>query len=418
MAGGGALATTMSRVESTTRALLSCAIAVVIAYAFGAFDSLGNSLLAAYITDALGANATVGSLVASVFSGTVEARNLRVDEFERFPGGDRCLEVGSAVIHFDAAALCKRRVLVVTRAVLRDVRVVVSRRRDGAVNFGLADKRRRKSFYDAHPPGATSEPGSPTAESADDGFVVVVGDAPAPAPDFFDRAGEPPSKFEDAEPVLETGARALWGLLGRGVARARDYEASLEKKGRRRSAAEDLALEALAATREAAGAVAATADRAAARARDVLRATLLSAVDDALPDADEPPRASAIIDLRFAGPVRVEDLTLELVGPDGAALLAPPLRFAARDVDATSSPPSDGGGGGGPPSALRRVLRIALRGCVDDLLADRPEDAKRVAAALASLAVGDVKREGRAALRKHFPRTTEALQVEPRPTEP
>lgn len=104
------------------------------------------------------------------------------------------------------------------------------------------------------------------------------------------------------------------------------------------------------------------------------------------------------------------NLALELVAPDGTPLLAPPLVFESCEVDAAPETP----GPEKPPAALRRVLKAALRACVDDLLEHRPDEATRVAKALGVLAVDATKRSGRAALQKHFPKTTASLGAEPR----
>ena len=416
-----ALATSVTRVQHGIQSILSVVIAAVVAYAFGALDSLGNALLASYLSDALGGACAIGELGVFLVAGTAEAEGFAMAQPAHFPGG-KALEIAAAKVAFCPGALARERKLVVTEASLGDVSVVVSRHASGAVNFGLADKRKREAFYAAHPKGVAAEApvlrvDEPPSPKADDDWVEVPGGEEAPRRDFFDRAGEGPTLDRGEENPLEVQGKRLWGLLRTKVAEqvstrveaATHYEKTLRSQ-RRRSSIEDLALEALDFGRslnDAAGEIYEDQSaRALALAKKTARDTLTSALDAALDDDEESQeRTMPPIRVAVAGPVAVERLRLALISADGTALLDPPLAFEACRVVVEAADDD-----AHPAVVLRGVLKALLRRCLDDLIEHRPEDARRLAVALGEEAKKEAASLAQAKIAEHFPKTSAKLK--------
>ena len=449
---GASLARGVARVEQGVHSLLSLVIAIGVAYAFGALDVVSNALLASYLGEVLGAACRIQELSVCLFPGTAESKAFRMAEYANFPSTADALSIGAASVSFCPRSAFWRRLLVVKEAALRDVRVVVSRHSSGAVNYSLADKRKRASFYDEFPKtrGAgraaapvvrVAEPESPRCTSpGDDDFVMVDGGAPSRAsspeaveaePDFFDRAGDSPGLHGAAEPTpLEEAGSRLWGLLRTKVAEkveavvedATTYERTLRTQ-RRRSSIEDMALQAIDAGRTlnvvANEIYEDQSARALALAKKTARESLQAALDRALEDDDDDDDAAAAeargpppFRLAFAGPVTVSGLTLALVSADGTQLLDPPLAFerCAIPADALADDDAEAQAKAEPPAkVLKRALKLVLQQCLDDLVEHRPDEARRLASAIGEEAKKEATKLTVAHMEKHFPKTAKQL---------
>ena len=408
-------------------ALLSGAAGLGVAYAFGVVDRLAAWYACYDLSERLGAAVRVGSLAISLSrtSGAVVAEHVALAMAAGFPGGGDALEVGAAAVEFDLRRSFETRGLVVTRAKLRDVRVVVARHASGPVNFQLLDAAARRAFYAAREAEAAPEaPAAPeraltmeemcaaaAAEAEEDeaaevaaelqalhappgggggaGAGAAVGAAADLASAGLDAVGSGGGALWDA---LSTSAAAATGAVGGAVdgasRSATAYEATARKtKASRRNSVQAVALSALDASRSAreavGGAVESTQASAATWARNTVSAKLKAWLESIMTGTDGPPvdpPSFLYPGVTFVGAVHIDNLTVELVAPDGAAVLAPPLvleeivatRFAlkkARADDALAP----------PERVLLRCLKALIDAGIADVCESRLDEARRIA---------------------------------------
>ena len=309
-----------------------------------------------------------------------------------------------------------------TRAKLRDVRVVVARHASGVANFQLLDAAARRAFYAARE--AEAAPAAPEraptmeemcaaaaaeaeeAEAAEvaaeaqalhappgggggAGAGAAVGAAADLASAGLDAVGSGGGALWDA---LSTSAAAATGAVGGAVdgasKSATAYEATARKtKASRRNSVQAVALSALDASRSAreavGGAVESTQASAATWARNTVSAKLKAWLESIMTGTDGPPvdpPSFLYPGVTFVGAVHIDNLTVELVAPDGAAVLAPPLvleeivatKFAlkkARADDALAP----------PERVLLRCLKALIDAGIADVCESRLDEARRVA---------------------------------------
>ncbi|KAH8098005.1 oxidoreductase [Aureococcus anophagefferens] len=372
--GRGAGAAAAAAEPGARRRALSGAAGLGVAYAFGVVDRLAAWYACYDLSERLGAAVRVGSLASALSrtSGAVVAGDVALAMAAGFPGGGDALEVGAAEVEFDLRRSVETRGLVVTSAKLRDVRVVVARHASGLVNFQLLDAAARKAFYAARE--AEAAPEAPAAPERALTMEEMCAAAAAEA-----------EEEEAAEVAAELQALHAppGGGGGAGAGAAVGAAADLASAGLDAAVALS-ALDASRSAREAVGgAVESTQASAATWARNTVSAKLKAWLESIMTGTDGPPvdpPSFLYPGVTFVGAVHIDNLTVELVAPDGSAVLAPPLvleeivatRFAlkkARADDALAP----------PERVLLRCLKALIDAGIADICESRLDEARRIA---------------------------------------
>ena len=374
------------RVQSDVRSLLQVVIAFVVLYAFGAVDELVRRLVMRVLAEYWDTNVRIAALSVWAMSGRVDFDGVAVETW-RDRGFDKrkesdAVQVSKAVVFVDLRKAWSRLVFV-EGARVRKIRLVLMRRKDGTLNVEFFARKKRQTEQQR----TSSEPTSPGSklvhrlfnDEEDDDWV-----------DVSESLKQPNATTSEEETTSPSGkAKQLWSLLSTAASEA---EKHLRSKTAERSILEDAALYAIDAAQQAKSEVEVVTDQAKRWARDRARASLKDALKLLFDRAEQKNDSSVAapkwsIVFSAAATLEVTEFVVELLDARGRKLIDPPLVFEDRKLtDLRNLADPD------PARVLLRLGRLLTQSCVEDLVDRRPDDAARLATAIAKQLADDTKR--------------------------
>mmetsp|Transcript_27299 Transcript_27299/g.88202 ORF Transcript_27299/g.88202 Transcript_27299/m.88202 type:complete len:535 (+) Transcript_27299:61-1665(+) len=445
------LLSVMSRVQNDVRSLVQVVILVVLAYGFGVLDELVRRLVARLLAEYWDTKIRIAALSVWLASHRIDLDGIAVETWKHrgfAASGDAkdAVQISEASVFVDLRRAWNRLVFV-EGARVRKVRVVLMRRTDGTLNVEFFARKKRdnekqqrraedtkKGDDDERPeddhrreatttttrrgdqiihrgpdqqPQPAAEPSSSksstlrrffasspprqerTDDDTDDDWVEV---ATTPRNDGGTSSQESQQQQDVSSPG-GTKAKQLWSLLSSAASEA---EARL-RNANERSVLEDAALYAFDAAERAKSEVAVATDQAKRWARDRARASLGEALKLLFDRAELGVEASTwSIVFATDASLEVDEFVVELLDAEGRDLIDPPLVFERRVLTDLFC----ANGGDEPTRVLIRLGRLLAQSCVEDLVDRRPDDAARLAKAIAKAIADDTKRAAKTNLAK------------------
>ena len=388
----------LERVQSDVRSLCQVVIAFVVLYAFGVVDEVLRRVVGRFLADYWETKVKFAAMSVWLGSGRVELDGVRVENWRGFSRRkEAAVEMWRASVYVDFFSL-RQKVVLVEKAKIGKLRLVLMRRKDGTLNVEFFAKKRRLQEL---PKSDSSD------EEAEDGWVDVTKALPSVA--------------------TKSTANQLWNLLSSGLSEAEARMRSNDERG----VLEDAALYALDAAERAKTEVASATDQARKWARDRARSSLKEALRVLFERADqqqrqEQERAAASSEkntekkrwsLAFSAEAifEVDEFVVELMDARCHRLIDPPLVFLGRvlrDLAFSGGEKMDDDNNiEDPARVVLRLGRLLAQSCVEDLVDRRPDDALRLARAIARQLADDTTRVAKDNLAKLASHALDALSM-------